>query len=137
MIERLTLKEVAMSGTLNNLTEEQVRLKVAEAEKTIEDSEVYINRYKSLRSLLEMDEFIDVFDSGYLGEYAQEAFSELTTPPQFASIPFKDCEDLLCGIKAMKTYIGGSGFKGKVQQDAEMWMNRRDAAQSVINAIGI
>ena len=124
-----------MSGTLNNLTEEQVRLKLAEAEKTIENSEAYIERYKNLKVLLEMDEFIDVFDSGYLGEYAQELFSELTNPPQFASIPFKDCEDLLCGIKAIKTYIGFSGFKGKVQQDAEMWVRRRDDAQSVVNAI--
>ena len=122
--------------SLNNLTPEQIAEKVTEAENTIKMSEVYIARFKSLEVLMKTDEYDIIFNSGFFGEYANEMFEELTNPPQFAKIPFKDCEDLLAGIKALKSYVGITGFPGKVEQDAVKWSQRRDSAQTVINAIG-
>ncbi len=126
-----------MSGdTLNNLTDAQKVDRLAEAEIHVVEADKWIKRFELLKVLVGSPEYVDVFECGYFDEYAQELFSELTNPPQFAKIPFKDCEDLLCGIKAMKSYVGFAGFKGKVEQDAEMWAGRKEMAQSVINAIG-
>ncbi len=121
--------------SLNNLTEEQVRLRIAEAEQTIVESETKMKRFKALDRMKKTDDYKEVFECGYFDEYANELFQELTNPPQFARIPFKDCEDLLCGIKAMKSYVGSSQFKGKVEEESEIWSFRKEKAQSVINAI--
>ena len=122
--------------SLNNLTEEQVKLRIADAEKTIVESDKRIARGKMLEKLKKTEEYREVFECGYFDEYANELFQELTNPPQFARIPLKDCEDLLCGIKAMKSYIGFDGFKGKVEQDAENGKLRKEGARTVLNAIG-
>ena len=122
--------------SLNNLTERQVIEKIAESEKTLVDSEKAIMRYAALVAMQKTDEYKEVFDSGYFDEYAQEMFSELTSPPQFARIPLKDCEDLLAGIKALKSYVGFNGHRGKLETEAAMAIIRRDDAQSVLNAIG-
>ena len=122
--------------SLNNLTEEQMKLRIAEAEETMLMADKFIERWKMLDKLVGSDEYRNVFECGYFDEYANELFQELTNPPQFARIPFKDCEDLLCGIKAMKSYVGSNGFKGKVETDSDMWKRRKVDAQTLINAIG-
>jgi len=122
--------------SLNNLTERQVIEKIAESEKILVEADAAIARYAALVAMQKTDEYKEVFDSGYFDEYAQEMFSELTSPPQFARIPLKDCEDLLAGIKALKSYVGFNGHRGKLETEAAMALVRRDDAQSVINAIG-
>jgi hypothetical protein len=122
--------------SLNNLTEKQISAKLVEAEEILANSEKAIHRYKMLVALQKTDEYKEVFDSGYFDEYAQELFSELTNPPQFARIPLKDCEDLLAGIKALKSYVGFNGYRGKLETEAAIAQARKEQAQSVINAIG-
>ena len=122
--------------SLNNLTERQVSDKLAEAEQILVDSDAVIARHTALVAMQKTDEYREVFDSGYFDEYAQELFSELTSPPQFARIPLKDCEDLICGIKALKSYVGFGEFRGKLENEAAMALSRKEKAQSVINALG-
>jgi len=122
--------------SLNNLTERQVVEKIAEAEKMLVDSDVVIARYAALVAMQKTDEYREVFDSGYFDKYAQEMFSELTSPPQFARIPLKDCEDLLAGIKALKSYVGFNGHRGKLETEAAMALVHKNDAQAVLNAIG-
>ena len=120
----------------NKLSDKEVKIRVDEATKVVEDSLVLMERHKALVKLKGMKEFGLVFEDGYFGDYAQHIFRELTNPPQFAVIPLKDCEDTLSGIKALKAYIGFEANVGKVEQEAQMALVRMNDAQAVLDAIG-
>ncbi len=126
---------IAMSeDALINLTESQKAARVVEAEKIITESDRLIELGTALSEMKASDNYQLVFDE-YFHKYALSIFEEMTNPIQFARVPLKDCEDTLAGIKALKSFLGVSGFAGKVELDAQVAVRRKVEAEAVLDAL--
>ncbi len=123
-----------MSEELTNLTEPQRVARVAEAEKIITESDRLIDLGAALARLKSGEDYQLLFGE-YFEQYALSVFDEMTNPIQFARIPLKDCEDTLAGIKALKSFLGVSGFTGKVELDAQLGAKRKADAEFVLEAL--
>lgn len=97
----------------------ELERKRKELEADIVEAEKVLALGKDLEWLKKTKQFQNVIVNGYIGEFADFLFNELTKSISLQSMPESELREGLLAIRHLKSYIGFDGFYGDVERNAE------------------